>query len=700
MDAKRTERLKKYVTMISKSRGGLDGLLAGPLFAEPSEAPPSALESFSAPGLALRDAARSALETIAIDGPLTTAFVANTEAIISEELRPAIDITGGKFTVTHPLWTHLSDDTELRERIEGLLPSIGRIELPGNKKFPYGGTGFVIGDGVIMTNRHVAEIFARGLGDRRLDFITGAQAGIDFVREFGTPSGPTLLVSKVLMIHPYWDMALLAVDGLDPRHKPLKLACRDARHLVGTQIAVVGYPAFDPRNPADIQKDLFNQRFGVKRLQPGELQGQVQAASFGKFVPAAGHDCSTLGGNSGSAVLDLASGEVLGLHFGGVFHDVNYSVPSIALASDSRVLDAGVHIAGPRPAAVQDWINWWRAADLNEGVRDEAPAAAPLAPAAPGAGTSTEAMVEPEHDSDYSNRTGFAADFLGAEAAFRVALPAARDPAAVAPLLDGGAVLHYQNFSLAMHARRRLALFTASNITRESILRNPEPGRKTTRTALSGLGPNDREKWFLDPRMDARYQLPDIFFTKDRQAFDKGHIVRRDDVAWGASYEELKRANGDSYHVTNCSPQVMGFNQSAGGIDNWGDLENSVLAAAATERLTVLAGPVLKGEDQVFVGVGPGGAAIRARVPSSFWKVIVARSADGLAAFGFVLEQDLDDVQWEEFVVPDNFLPMLSSLETIQDLTGLAFGQALLDADQYGSEAAIELVVRGAARVD
>ena len=75
--------------------------------------------------------------------------------------------------------------------------------------------------------------------------------------------------------------------------------------MVGHDIFVVGYPAFDGRNPSDVQQNLFDGHFGVKRLQPGQLQGGMKTSSFAKMVPAATHDCSTLGGNSGSAVIDL-----------------------------------------------------------------------------------------------------------------------------------------------------------------------------------------------------------------------------------------------------------------------------------------------------------------------------------------------------------------------------------------------------------
>ena len=46
------------------------------------------------------------------------------------------------------------------------------------------------------------------------------------------------------------------------------------------------------------------------------------------------HDCSTLGGNSGSPVVDLETHQVIGLHFGGRFGVRNYAVPLWMLAGD------------------------------------------------------------------------------------------------------------------------------------------------------------------------------------------------------------------------------------------------------------------------------------------------------------------------------------------------------------------------------
>ena len=84
------------------------------------------------------------------------------------------------------------------------------------------------------------------------------------------------------------------------------------------------------------------------------------------------HDASTIGGNSGSAVLDLTTGSVLALHFGGVYLKANYGVPTWELAQDKRVVDIGVNFAehpdgasGRDGAGVADvsnsliWISAW-----------------------------------------------------------------------------------------------------------------------------------------------------------------------------------------------------------------------------------------------------------------------------------------------------------------------------------------------------
>lgn len=729
MATAREKMVRDYINLVASGMGGIEAVMA-----HYEKEPPPETGGVESMEETLRRNAQNGLESMATGKPIRPEEISGIEAIILPDLRPVIDISGGTFESTHHLWTKLSADSTIKARIEAALPSIGRIELPGLGAIPYGGTGFVVGDGLLMTNRHVAEIFTRGLGDQQLSFIPGRKAGVDFLRERDNAPGRVFQITKVRMIHPYWDMAVLEVEGLDPAHKPLPLSLSDARDLSGTEVVVIGYPAFDSRNPADVQDDLFSGRYGVKRLQPGLLQGGFDTDSFGKVVRAATHDCSTLGGNSGSETMSIETGEIVALHFAGRYLERNYAVPTAALARDQRVIDAGVVFAGTPPGGSNDWDSWWQRADRREALSTADPinASSPANPA--GSATSvassasngsvtfevplritvslgsppeapsvvsTEAVAEieapgasvvPRSTADYEGRSGYNPDFLSGNAELshmKVPMPDATDPGVLAPTKDGGTTLHYQNFSIKMHAKRRLALVTAANVTEEPALREPEVGRDYSRKGLFS------ERWFPDLRLDAQYQLPDIFFSKDDGAFDKGHVVRRDDVAWGITFDALLKGNVDSFHATNCSPQVAGFNRSDSGIDNWGDLENQVLSEAASERLCVFAGPILSETDRIFVGRGANSTTIRARIPQSFWKVIVARVSDGLAAYGFLLEQVLTDVPLE-FSVAENFVSSMRKLSEIEALARISFHQSIRDVDQYDTVRGIEIAFRSA----
>ena len=745
------QRLKAYVARIMRPFGGMEALPrrveeqvaeeaakpppqdgraeAAGTAAPPAETGCKASAQARLDGRPLADAALSAAPKLADPAAeLDEAELAATEAIIIPDKRPAFDVVAGTYTANHRLWMHLNTDAEVKQNLEDAISLIGRIELPGQTRIPYGGTGFVVGEGLLMTNRHVAAIFARGLGTRQITFRHGWRAGMDFGRERGQAEGTVLAVRRVRMIHPYWDMALLEVEDLPRGLGTLSLATSDPRELGDCQIALIGYPGYDPeRNDPAVQDLLFDRTYGVKRLQPGLLDGAYSVGSFGRIVRAVAHDCSTLGGCSGAAIIDPKTGTVLGLHFGGRYLDTNYAVPALELARDPRVRDAGVRVAGtpagiPPPEVEQAWsgLETFAASDdgsASSAVKTPAPppprvtsdaegrvtfevplritvelGAIPAVSTAMRESDTSEGLREPERDGPEVPRNGYDPNFLGA--AKPVPMPRAADPSVEAKRQDGGAILDYQNFSLVMHAKRRLALVTASNITRELRLRQPEPGRDYTRKGLSGLSKNDSEKWFRDGRLNDPFQIPDVFFSRDGGAFDKGHIVRREDVTWGRSYAEVRRANGDTFHVTNCSPQVAQFNQSSRGEDNWGDLENLVMAEAEDQRLCVFAGPVLSEEDETFVGRAEGGGTLRVKVPSRYWKVVVARRGRGVIAFGFVLEQDLSGVELE-FTVPEQFQRLQVPLQAIADATGVAFDEELLRHDTFDSDFGVEAAWRG-----
>ena len=224
------------------------------------------------------------------------------EAIVMPKGRPVAFIRNGSYDSLPDPWTHLNP-AAARGRIEPLFASVGRVELPNSLRVPYGGTAFVVGPDLLMTNRHVAKLFTDGLGVDRLVYRSG-DAAVNFKPEVDSPEGDRTAyveVRRVEMIHPYWDMALLRVDGLPAAHRPLRLSVRPPEDLVGGDVAAVGYPGRDSRNDLDVQDRIFARQYDVKRLQPGQVRPRARVRSFENVVEAMTHDSSTLGGNSGSA---------------------------------------------------------------------------------------------------------------------------------------------------------------------------------------------------------------------------------------------------------------------------------------------------------------------------------------------------------------------------------------------------------------
>ena len=282
------------------------------------------------------------------------------EAIIHETGRPAYVIDNGSFAPSGE-WASLGLG-DARKKIETAIPSVGRIEVPHDHR-PYAGTGFVVGENLLMTNRHVARIFALGTGTKHLKFEAGQIAGIDFMRELPAANKPDpvfLPIKDVVMIHPYWDMALLrTASDLEAMRSPLKLSVMTPQELAQRKVAAIGYPAKDPRNNLKVQEQIFGGRYQIKRLLPGRHDGAV--VYRGQNVMA--HDTSTLGGAWGSAVLDIESGEVVGLHFAGEYMVSNYAVPSVSLAEDQRILDLGLNFVGAATVKTSFYAPFWSHAD-------------------------------------------------------------------------------------------------------------------------------------------------------------------------------------------------------------------------------------------------------------------------------------------------------------------------------------------------
>ena len=217
---------------------------------------------------------------------------------------------------------------ERQSIIDRVIPCVGRVEINNNAIYKWAGTGWLLDSDVIVTNRHVASIFSQNREGFafKTGFPSGTQsAQIDFLEEHQRNTALEFAVESVLWMSEARDtepdvafLRVRRVSGNASLPGPIPLA---ASANVGDIAITIGYPARDPDIPdQDLVRKVFGDVYDKKRLAPGEIikvsDGEIE------------HDCSTLGGNSGAPVIHLATGEVLGLHFAGLYMEANYAVPA------------------------------------------------------------------------------------------------------------------------------------------------------------------------------------------------------------------------------------------------------------------------------------------------------------------------------------------------------------------------------------
>ncbi len=208
-----------------------------------------------------------------------------------------------------------------RTRIGPMVCSIGRVETAKGKHI---GTGFLVADGVLATNRHV--LGALTLGSEAL----GANAArVVFKHEFGQRDADEdrVPIEGVAAIHPTLDMVLLKT----PKSNRQSVELDPVAATEGAQVVAIGYPAEDTINNPLFLTAVFQGKFGVKRAALGEVLDGTES-------PVLFHDCSTTQGNSGSPVFSLTSGMVVGIHRAGFFMYRNEAVDAEALRKFIRTV--------------------------------------------------------------------------------------------------------------------------------------------------------------------------------------------------------------------------------------------------------------------------------------------------------------------------------------------------------------------------
>ena len=251
------------------------------------------------------------------------------EAIVrTDGSRPSFLIREGRVDKqSSPLgaWEpHLDADAN---DLDKLISCVGRIDDPS---IPEGfqGTGFLIQENLIVTNRHVLQGIGWKDGD---DWALKPELKIDFGHEFRgresvTPrnlrgvafAGAQPIDTGSSADHAKLDLALIELAPAEHAvHTVLALdVSRDWAGENAPDIYTIGYPNKAPFGayPPPLIEQLFQQTWGKKRLAPGSVMRSQRSTEAWTVA----HDATTLFGNSGSVIVVAGRAIIAaGLHYGG-----------------------------------------------------------------------------------------------------------------------------------------------------------------------------------------------------------------------------------------------------------------------------------------------------------------------------------------------------------------------------------------------
>lgn len=237
-------------------------------------------------------------------------------------VRPVLTSVRGKLvpvrpTVASRIWQERLD--AVRQHVARATKATGRIEVIHHEK-EWIATAFLVREDVIATNHHVANDFSRRKSNGELIFKLSPGGdrmipSIDFLEEDGVEESLVFDICRPLHLKECDrdpDLAFLQVRPRSdhPLPEPLELFTEQPEE--DRMVFAVGYPARDSRIlHADLMDRTFGKIYDKKRVSPGRIRRLTTRAVV--------HDCSVLGGSSGSPVIDLETGRVVGVHAQGEF---------------------------------------------------------------------------------------------------------------------------------------------------------------------------------------------------------------------------------------------------------------------------------------------------------------------------------------------------------------------------------------------
>jgi len=265
------------------------------------------------------------------------------------------------------------------------------------------------------------------------------------------------------------------------------------------------------------------------------------------------------------------------------------------------------------------------------------------------------------------NYFGYSEQFISPDLPVAMPVLSAEKQDDLAPVMGStDNIARYVNYSVAMSKERGFLYFAAANIHGALF-------KKASR----------KDNWRKDDRISYAFQMGEELYKASQSNFDRGHMVKREDVQWGNTVLEAQNAADSTFYYGNAVPQHADLNQKI-----WLALEDYILHTESVQhnlRICVFTGPVLAATDPIFV-TPVNGRDIS--LPVLFWKVVVFTKNDNqLYRVGFLMGQKklllkdqiikpetakqlgLITELFEDFASAETYQVNIATIETLTELT-------------------------------